>query len=60
MCGTPVASGGFVAGNVQVLGARLVVLQVQGRQLQLRHLLDALEGEAMQLLAGLREVGEVC
>lgn len=49
----------IVARNVQVLGAGLVVLQVQGRQFQLRHLLDALEGEAMQLLAGLGEVGDI-
>lgn len=51
---------GVVAGDMQVLGAGLVVLQVEGCQLQLRHLLDPLEGEAMELLAGLGKVGEVC
>jgi hypothetical protein len=51
---------GVVAGNVQVLGAGLVMLQVQSRQLKLRHLLNALEGEAMELLSRLRKVGEVC
>jgi hypothetical protein len=51
---------GVVAGNVQVLGAGLVVLQVQGCQLELWHLLDPLKGEAMELLSGLRKVGYVC
>jgi len=42
---------GVVPGNVNVFGARLVVLQLEGRQLQLGHLLYAAEGEAMELLA---------
>ena len=46
----------ILSGNVQVLGARLVVLEVQCSQLKLGHLLDALEGEAVQLLADAREV----
>jgi len=46
----------ILAGNVQVLGARLVVLEVQCSQLKLGNLLDALEGEAVQLLADAREV----
>jgi hypothetical protein len=51
---------GVVAGDVQVLGAGLVVLQVQSCQLKLRHLLDTLEGEAMELLSRLGKVGEIC
>jgi hypothetical protein len=50
----------IVARNVQVLGAGLVMLQVKSRQLKLRHLLDALESEAMELLSGLGKVGDVC
>ena len=42
-----------VAGDVQVLGAGLVVLQMQRRQLELRHMLGAQQGEAAELLAGL-------
>lgn len=51
---------GVVAGDVQIIGAGLVVLQKQSRQLELGHLLDALQGEAMELLARLRKVRDVC
>lgn len=49
-----------VASDVQVFGARLVVPQVQCRQLELGNVLGAQQSEAMELLAGLgilREVG---
>jgi hypothetical protein len=49
-----------VAGDVQIFGASLVVLKVERRQLQLRYLLDALESEAMELLARLRKIGDIC
>ena len=45
---------------VQIVGARLVVLEEQCRQLQLRDVLGALEGEAMEASTRLRETGEVC
>ena len=50
---------GILTGNVQILGASLVMLKVQSRQLQLWYLLDALEREAMQLLADIRKVGDI-
>ena len=50
---------GVVARNVQVFGTRLVVPQVQCRQLELGNVLGAEEGEAMQLLAGLGELREI-
>jgi len=43
-----------VACDVQVVGARLVVLQMQGGQLELGHVLGADKREAVQLVAGLR------
>lgn len=49
-----------VARNVQVFGARLVVPQVQCRQLELWDVLRPEESEAVKLLAGLgvlREIG---
>ena len=49
----------ILAGNVQVLGARLVVLEMQCSQLKLRHLLHVLEGESVQLLADARKVGDI-
>ncbi len=42
-----------VAGNVEMFGAGLVVLQMQRRQLQLRNLFRAQKSEAMKLLAWL-------
>jgi len=49
-----------VARDVEVFGARLVVAEVQGGQLELRNMLRPQESEAMKLLAGfgvLREIG---
>lgn len=48
-----------VAGDVQVFGARLVVPQVQCRQLELGNMLGAQESEAMELLARLGKLREV-
>lgn len=42
-----------VSCHVQVIGAGLVVLEHQRRQLQLRHVLGLLQGEAMDAVAGL-------
>lgn len=36
--------------NMDIVGAGLVVLELQRGQLELRNLLDALESEAMELL----------
>jgi hypothetical protein len=49
----------ILAGDVQVLGASLVMLQVQCRKLELWHLLDALERKTVKLLARLREVVDI-
>lgn len=40
-----------ITGNVKMFGTSLVVLQVQGRQLKLGHMLGAQQGEAVKLLA---------
>ena len=45
---------------VQIVGASLVVLEEQRRQLELRDMLCALEGEAMKASTRLRESREVC
>ena len=50
----------IVAGDVQVLGAGLVMLQMQRRQLELGDMLGPQQGEAVELVAGLgilRELG---
>jgi hypothetical protein len=49
----------ILAGNMQVFGASLVVLEMQCGQLQLWDLLDALESKAMELLADIRKVGDI-
>jgi len=49
----------IISRDVQIVGARLVMLEVQRRQLQLGHVLGALKGEAMQTSSGLRQAGEV-
>lgn len=45
--------------NVQVLGSGPVMLQVQGRQLELGNMLRAQESKAMQLFSRLWEIGEL-
>lgn len=40
-----------ISGNVKMFGTSLIVLQVQGRQLELRHVLRAKQREAMKLFA---------
>ena len=45
---------------VEVVGACLVVLEMQRRQLQFRHMLRSLQSEAMELGSRLRETGKVC
>lgn len=49
----------IVSGDVQMLGAGLVVLQVQRRQLELRDMLRPQQRKAVELLAGLWELGEL-
>lgn len=49
----------IIARDVQVVGASLVVLEVQSRQLQLGNMLGAHQGEAMELLADLGEQAKV-
>lgn len=48
-----------VASNVEMLGASLVVLQVQCCQLQFRHMLAAEQCEAMKLLASFGKLREL-
>lgn len=50
---------GIVTRNVQVVGAGLVVLQLQCRQLQLWNVLCSDESESMELGARLRIQGEI-
>jgi hypothetical protein len=49
-----------VSRDVQIFGARLVMLEMEGGQLKLRHLPNTLKGESMELLARLWKVGDVC
>ena len=44
-----------VSCHVQIVGAGLVMLEHQRRQLQLRHMLRLLQGEAMDAIARLWE-----
>lgn len=46
--------------NMNVLGARLVVGEVDRGQLQFGHGLCALDGEAVEFVAGERQLGESC
>ena len=48
-----------VASDVEVFGTRLVVPQVQRRQLKLGDMLRSEKRETMEFLAGLRKLGEV-
>ena len=48
------------AGNMQIVGSGLVVLQVQSRQLEFRDMLRTEESEAVDLLSWLRILGELC
>lgn len=50
---------GVVARNMQIVGAGLVVLQLQCRQFQLRNVLCSDECESMELGARLRIQGEI-
>jgi hypothetical protein len=45
--------------NVEVLGSRLVMLELERCQLQLGDLLHALEREAMELLPNAREARQI-
>ena len=45
---------------VQIVCARLVVLEEQCRQLKLGYMLRSLESETMEASSGLRETREVC
>lgn len=47
------------SGYVKIVGARLVVLEEQCGELELRHVLGSLKGEAMEFCARLREASEV-
>ena len=48
------------AGNMQIVGSGLVVLQVQSCQLEFGDMLRAQESEAVDLLSWLRILGELC
>ena len=50
---------GVVASDMQVIGASLIMLEMQGRQFKLRDMLSSFDREAMELLAGFREAGEI-
>jgi hypothetical protein len=50
----------IISGNMQVVGASLVMLQVQRGELELRHLFDSLQREAMELFAGFRIAANCC
>jgi len=47
-------------GNMQIVGARLVVLQVQSCQLEFWDMLRTEESEAVDLLSGLRVLSKLC
>jgi hypothetical protein len=49
-----------LAGNMQIVGASLVVLQVQGCQLEFGDMLRTEESEAMNLLSWLWVLGKLC
>lgn len=49
-----------VASDVKMLGAGLVMLQVQGCQLKLWDMLGPEQSEAVKLLAGLWILGDLC
>jgi thiazole synthase ThiGH ThiG subunit len=46
--------------NVEILGSRLVMLELERCQLQLGDLLHALESKAMKLLPNTRETRQIC
>lgn len=48
----------ILPGNMDVLGARLVVGEVDCGQLELGHGFRTLDGEAVELVAGKRQLGE--
>lgn len=48
------------ASNMQIVGARLVVLQVQSCQLEFWDMPRTEESEAVDLLSGLRVLGKLC
>ena len=51
---------GVVASDMQVIGASLIMLEMQGRQFKLRDMLSSFDREAMELVAGFREAGKIC
>ena len=48
----------IVTANVKVFGACLIVLEVQGGQLEFRDMLGPQQGKAIEFIARLRELGE--
>jgi hypothetical protein len=49
-----------ISGNVEMLRASLVVLQVQRSQLELWDVLGSQQCEAVELVAGFRQLGKLC